>query len=52
MKRIDYTLPYEEREVMCNKCGHKGKVAEFPQKRCTVCGNFKFIHGDGRERGI
>lgn len=52
MKRIDYTVPYSEWEVMCNKCGHKGRVSDFPEKKCTVCGNYIFIHGNGFEQRL
>lgn len=52
MKRIDYTVPYSEWEVMCSHCGHKGRVSEFPQKKCPICECSKFIHGDGRVMGL
>jgi len=47
MKKIDYTVPYSEWEVFCSKCGHKGRVSDFPEKRCTICQNDMFYHGNG-----
>jgi hypothetical protein len=47
MKKPDYTIPYSDWEVMCSQCGHKGLVSDFPEKKCTVCANELFIHGNG-----
>ncbi len=52
MKRPDHTVPYAEWEVMCANCGHKGQVKDFPEKKCTICGQYKFMFGDGRVKGI
>jgi hypothetical protein len=52
MKKIDYTVPYAEWEVICAHCGHKGQVKSFPEKKCTMCGNYKFMFGNGKVQGI
>jgi len=52
VKKPDYTVPYSEWDVVCMKCGKRGKVLDFPEKFCTRCGHTIFLHGDGFQKRL